>query len=747
MHGSGRQALATMLLVASLIAPGGVRAADPAPVPAAAATSEFAFETPTGITGVAWASWTATVGVFAIDEARPTMDHLTSFDFIWWDIKLEGPDGTRLTPGTYLDARTDTHAVSGRAVFTPAVYAGICDDPHTDFTIRHLARDGTGMLTELDLSFELACPGVAAHAYGEVRYQYSQNPVSILTSSPDWLGLDGWQAPYGDVPVGSTGTPWTFTYTAAGRAGTVVGEPAITGANPGDFTIAGTTCTGKTLGQDQTCVVNVAFTPTAGGLREAELVVPSDADTGPRRIALNAIGKIPTTTTIELLNNPAFGQGSLQATITVTPNPGAGQAGVKYMQQGSWDYAYAPLDANGRAVVTRYGSGEVYGYFPGHGDYLSSTSAAVTQVTGLASHISLVSSLNPQEVTKSVTVTATLTADSGAGEPTSGTLRIVDETTGSVLASQDVASGLSAVFTGPLSIGDHALTATYDGQTTPFLLGPSTASLVQSVVVDQRVDATKLGLTYTTFYPVVDGYRDTVTARGTLGEAASSVAFTVVSVATGKTVRTTSLGARSIGGYSWAWNGRNAAGTIQAAGKYRVIQTITDVAGNHLSATSTVTLSKRKVVWHTETQTSNPTNTWAVGKDGGIVSTAKSRYAHGLYLASDGGWAGAVYRWSVPTGLAVKSVTFKVTGKSRTATKAWIAVWKPSLGSPGLTGSYDPWARAGTAYARYALKATGPAHVANGRVYGLVYTERDAGHDEAFDIGHVAVTVIYAEWR
>ena len=58
------------------------------------------------------------------------------------------------------------------------------------------------------------------------------------------------------------------------------------------------------------------------------------------------------------------------------------------------------------------------------------------------------------------------------------------------------------------------------------------------------------------------------------------------------------LGAREAGPYTYIWNGRNAAGTILPAGKYRIVQTLTDTALNLGLATFSVTLSKKKLAWH-----------------------------------------------------------------------------------------------------------------------------------------------------
>ena len=127
------------------------------------------------------------------------------------------------------------------------------------------------------------------------------------------------------------------------------------------------------------------------------------------------------------------------------------------------------------------------------------------------------------------------------------------------------------------------------------------------------VEATGVGVQYPTFYPYRDGYRDTVAIRGTRQEPAS-VSIRVYSP-TGKLVKSVSI-ARVAGAYSYGWTGRNSSGTILAAGKYRVVQTLTDAAGARKVVTSYTTLSKKRLYTYTKTltkdytQTAKKTSTW-----------------------------------------------------------------------------------------------------------------------------------------
>ncbi len=208
---------------------------------------------------------------------------------------------------------------------------------------------------------------------------------------------------------------------------------------------------------------------------------------------------------------------------------------------------------------------EVAGYFTGSDDFVGSVSEPETVIQGYSSVVTFTSSSNPQESTKPVTLTASVARYDGFGSLTDGTLTIRDLTTDTILGTRDVAGGPSLSVTVMLTLGTHELSADYSGQSSPTLIGASSAGITQQVVQDKVVDLSGTGLTMSKFYPVVDSYRDTVGIHGTLGEPAT-VTIRIKSVDTGKTVRTVSLGAKSIGKYQWSWNGRNDKGRASAKG-------------------------------------------------------------------------------------------------------------------------------------------------------------------------------------
>src|SRR2546425_2122413 len=100
----------------------------------------------------------------------------------------------------------------------------------------------------------------------------------------------------------------------------------------------------------------------------------------------------------------------------------------------------------------------------GDGNFLTSTSTAVSQVVNKASTTTTVaSSLNPSTLGQSVTFTATVTANApGAGTP-SGTVTFFDGTT--TLGTGMLSAGKATFTTSTLAVSppSHSITASYGG--------------------------------------------------------------------------------------------------------------------------------------------------------------------------------------------------------------------------------------------------------------------------------------------
>jgi hypothetical protein len=184
---------------------------------------------------------------------------------------------------------------------------------------------------------------------------------------------------------------------------------------------------------------------------------------------------------------------------------------------------------------------------------------------------------------------------------------------------------------------------------------------------DRAVEVGGLKASASKFYPVKDGYRDTVTMRLRPLEPLTMNARVVNS--RGKTVRRFSRvdGARS---GSWTWNGRSSGGRLVSPGVYSFIVHASDRAGNDVAKSAKVTISSEMLVWKTRRLTVHASEySFADNAVDGSVRASASRYSGGAVV--DGGstmnaYARAFYRIKLPDGaLRFKSFFFCAQGVAR----------------------------------------------------------------------------------
>jgi hypothetical protein len=108
------------------------------------------------------------------------------------------------------------------------------------------------------------------------------NTVANLTGNSTYVEITPTSMNFGSImklSVGPGGSDFTVWHLGQSGAPMLLIMSAISGANPGDFVITGTTCTnGLTPGGS--CTVTVDFTPTGTGLRTAQLDVAAHLATG-----------------------------------------------------------------------------------------------------------------------------------------------------------------------------------------------------------------------------------------------------------------------------------------------------------------------------------------------------------------------------------------------------------------------------------------------------------------------------------
>lgn len=117
---------------------------------------------------------------------------------------------------------------------------------------------------------------------------FTQMPVAASATasvSPTSVG-------FGQRTVGTSGAAQNITLTNTGGAGLSITGTSIGGANAADFSVVSNTC-GTGLAAAGSCVVGVAFVPTASGPRSATLAFADNATNSPQTVPLSGTGLAP----------------------------------------------------------------------------------------------------------------------------------------------------------------------------------------------------------------------------------------------------------------------------------------------------------------------------------------------------------------------------------------------------------------------------------------------------------------------
>jgi hypothetical protein len=124
--------------------------------------------------------------------------------------------------------------------------------------------------------------------------------------------------------VGTTSPTQTVTFTATGGDVVISATPTVTGTNASDFNLSfpssGGCVTGTSVTSGTTCIVWVAFTPTAGGVRTATMTVTDTATDAPQEVTLTGTGQVLATgVSPGVLNfyNQAIGTTSTARTVAL----------------------------------------------------------------------------------------------------------------------------------------------------------------------------------------------------------------------------------------------------------------------------------------------------------------------------------------------------------------------------------------------------------------------------------------------
>jgi YD repeat-containing protein len=154
------------------------------------------------------------------------------------------------------------HSFGQGRVFYYAGDPGYCQDPDQQIVLNSLTLFEEGLLWTTNLLPE----------------------ISVSPPSKD----------FGSVDVGNTSSPQTFTVSNTSKSDLIIGTLSITGTDASQFTGQNDTCSGQTIVPSSTCTVDVVFSPTSAGTKNASLSIPSnDPDTSTLNVSLTGTGALP----------------------------------------------------------------------------------------------------------------------------------------------------------------------------------------------------------------------------------------------------------------------------------------------------------------------------------------------------------------------------------------------------------------------------------------------------------------------
>jgi len=233
--------------------------------------------------------------------------------------------------------------------------------------------------------------------------------------------------------------------------------------------------------------------------------------------------------------------------------------------------------------------------------------------------------------------------------------------------------------------GTYVYEATYSGNGTTLGSTSQQVSFDVTDLPDTTLDASGVGTDVTTFYPVKDGYRDTLKVKGVRNE--PTTVLIRIYKPTGTRILSTTL-AMAAGAYTYSWSGRDSHGDVRAAGKYKVVQTLRDGAGNALVVTKYVTLSHKKLVTKTKYVTKKGLSITAASV-GNIFVSKSLGYAKLKGTSSNPARAG--YAFTIPSAIVYKSISFQIYGTGPT-TSPLSKIGLQNWSWPGCEDPSGDWA-------------------------------------------------------
>jgi len=126
---------------------------------------------------------------------------------------------------------------------------------------------------------------------GETRIGFGLTPkLQDIAPSPPYVSPAPDKLDFGNQVVRRTSAAKRITVKNTGGKPLYIDSIELGGDNPNSFTIVKDTCTGATVDQNKACIVDVTFTPSGTGGRNARLRLNDNALDSPQRLRLKGNG-------------------------------------------------------------------------------------------------------------------------------------------------------------------------------------------------------------------------------------------------------------------------------------------------------------------------------------------------------------------------------------------------------------------------------------------------------------------------
>jgi hypothetical protein len=267
-----------------------------------------------------------------------------------------------------------------------------------------------------------------------------------------------------------------------------------------------TTCnTTGTLAVDADCLVGAEFAPTESGDPVlGHINLTGDMIDTPMVMTLEGQALALNSTTVSLISekNPADAGQSVLFIATVASGTGTPSGTVTFMDgtqtigTGTLTGSSTSTTASFATTALKPGAHSITAVYGGDSEHSGGTSAVLTEdILGSTATV-LTTSGNPAAVNTALTLTATVTETTANGIAPDALVVFYDGT--NVIGTQTVnANGVATITTSSLTVGTHALSAAYNGDT--YNEG-STSNTVQESIVQQSTTTTLLSSTNPSIY-------------------------------------------------------------------------------------------------------------------------------------------------------------------------------------------------------------------------------------------------------